>query len=456
MEGERAPLVERNGPEAHIHCYRVREEWRAWERVGNRRERIGYRIAICETCGKRRPRRRRVAAEWIEREAERAKALSLEIREVQRIGRELLRRAPESKAGWVAARGLLGGLGRRGLRASVVEERLDELMDAGCLTERWRVRGTRRDLLAVRIRDVNSLEEIVAPGVRRARERALKEAKTTVRELAHPVAQEIARLLEREDADRLNPDLLAALAAVARHAESGDILASRVFSARNLGDSKRLAHLRGRLEDIVGPLEAIGIREGAALTLLGGTGYVTVSGERIDLARFRPYLGLGRGTILSLDSIDFPSSGLLVVENLAPFEACCRGELDWVRDALVVWSGGYPGRGVRRLVEEAIYRSAPVRAWTDLDLDGVRIVRQLSMWCGGALEPCAMSSDVIQAAAARRTLDARAASRIRADLESQPEALLSESLRALLAAGSWIEQEAQLGGSSRRSSDSVG
>src|SRR5262249_22501371 len=150
---------------------------------------------------------------------------------------------------------------------------------------------------------------------------------------------------------------------LAMHADSGEVLAERVFSVRHLGGSKALAAVRGRLERLAGPLAEIGIREGAGVTLLGGNGVLRAAGGEVCLRAFAPFLGLAREALENLRGIDFPAGGLFAVENLAAFEACCRGEVEAARGALITWSAGYPGRAIRRLVELAGHAGAPLRIW---------------------------------------------------------------------------------------------
>jgi hypothetical protein len=300
-------------------------------------------------------------------------------------------------------------------------------------------------LRAVRVIGSESLEEFARPGLRAERESALALARAAVAGLSHPVSREIARALTGEAASSASPLLIKALAAVALHADAGDTLAARVFSTRYLGDSKALSRVRTSVESVVGALEALGIREGAALTLLGGSGRLHVSGQVLSLAQLAPYVGLARDTVLSLEQVEFPEAGLLVVENLTAFEACCRGEVDPAHGTLVLWSAGYPGRGVRRVVVEAATRRAPVRVWADLDLDGVRIARLVSSWAPEDCGPLLMSPQDLRSAPASRPLSTRAAAAIASDLNAQPDALLSGTLRSILEMSRWVEQEALLG-----------
>ena len=229
------------------------------------------------------------------------------------------------------------------------------------------------------------------------------------------------------------------------------MLAERVFSTLYLGKSKALASIRNRLERILGPLPGLGIREGASITLLGGDGVLRLADREIGLRTFTPFLGLPREILENLEEVAFPAGGLFVVENLATFEACCRGEVAAARDSLIAWSAGYPGRSIRKLVELAHAAGARLRIWADLDLDGVRIARLLASWfpAGGA-EFHLMAPQDVKAAPRRHRLSSRSSSVLRRELKERPEALLASTLKAMIATDSWVEQEAFLTGSSHQ------
>jgi hypothetical protein len=401
---------------------------------------------VCVDCGARRSRRRPRRPELIEVEAD-GGGPPLADADIRTIAARLLRRGDDGPE--VRVRGLPGGLGGRGIGASLLEQHLDALLRAGWIGLVWEISGTRRRLRRIRLRNPEALDECAHPGRRAARRAALAEARAAVASLSHPVATEVARLLDEAATDAWGPGLVRALAAVATHAETGDVLASRVFAARYLGDSKALGVLRPRLERLLGPLDAVGIRDGASATFVGGSGCVRAAGVRLDLASLRPFVGLATESVTGDIEIEPPSGGVAVVENFAVFEACCRGEVPDLGDTLVIWTAGYPGRAVKAVIHAASRTDAGVRIWADLDLDGVRIVRLIAEWLSGAVESFGMSPEHVAAARARRPLSSRSAAAIRADLAARPAALLADTLRALLAYDCWVEQEAFLGVISR-------
>jgi hypothetical protein len=178
---------------------------------------------------------------------------------------------------------------------------------------------------------------------------------------------------------------------------------------------------------------------------------VRAAGVHLDLTSLRPFLGLAAETLLGDIEIEPPSGGVAVVENFAAFEACCREEVSGLKNTLVIWTAGYPGRAVKAAIQAASHNGPAMRIWADLDLDGVRIVRLVADWLSGAIEPFGMSPEHVATAPARRPLSPRSASAIRSDLAARPAALLADTLRALLTYDCWVEQEAFLGAASRES-----
>ena len=428
----------------HVCRYRNRLIWSDWTRTGFQAERLARRLPLCEICERERTARRPRPAILREVRMEIPEALP----PVDATGRMIaaaLARQSEGEKRSLPARGLLGDLARRGIPASLAEEWIETFLRAGWLTALWQL-GRSPGLLSVTLCEPRALRELARPGEDEHRRTALLRAREKVARLSHPKAAEIAATLAGPEAESFSPSLLQALAALAVHAESGEVLATRVFSARFLSGSKALAGLRDRLERLVGPLAEIGIREGASLTLLGGEGVLHFKDRDLDLKSLAPFVGLARETLESVETITFPNAGLFAVENLAVFEACCRGEVEAARGALIAWSAGYPGRAFRRLVELAATAGAPLRIWADLDLDGVRIARLIASWSGTRTEFYRMDPSDLADAPQRHSLTPRSLAAIRRDLAERPEAPLADTLRALLEGGSWVEQEGFLAG----------
>ncbi len=426
----------------HSCRYRSRVVWSEWTPTGTLRERIARRVPTCETCGREQPARRLRLPFLREEEAAVREPISLLDGAGRAVAESLARRAGGGACS-VQTRGFLGRLTQGGVTPSVAEPWLERLMRAGLLRLTWRERG-RRALEAVAVLEPSGLEELARPGESAAREAALSEAASLLQGLDHPVAAE-ARLALAEEGRALSPDLARALAAIARHAALGEVLAERVFSARYLGSSKALARLRAGVEQRLGPLESLGVREGGALTLVGGSGRLFVGSATIDLGSIPPYVGLSRDTALALERIEPPPHGLVAVENWAVFEACCRGEVTDLCDSMFVWTAGYPGRGVQAVVEGAARAGAAVRAWCDFDLDGVRIARIVAGWAPGCRFH-RMSPDDLARAARALPLAERARRAVERELDTGTGDQLTATLRAILAAGAWVEQEAMLGG----------
>jgi len=437
----------------HACSYRQVERWSEWVRVESRRERAATRVPICDVCGRERPARHPRRQQRLEVEAAHPTAPPMADRAGRRTAAELLRRAAAAAGsqGLVSTRGLTSRLVGRGIEGSLIDQWLETFMGAGWLRLHWRLHRTSREITHVRILDPEALEDFAEPGARRLRQDARSDARKTLAPLDHPLADEVAHLIEAELSDRESPQVIRALAALAVHVASGDIVAERVFSVRYLGDSKALGRVRRRIESWLGPLEGLGIREAGALVQIGGLGAIRLRSEggsatRLDLAGLEPYLGLPRDALadgrLELELAD---AGLVVVENFACFEAFCRGEVEHPLRSTVAWAAGYPGRAIRRLVEDAAGRGAPIRVWADLDLDGVRIARLVNAWGAGRAQFHRMAPGDLHTAHRSLPLTDRAVAGIRADHERHPDAPLADLLRALLEAKRWVEQEAFLG-----------
>jgi hypothetical protein len=404
-----------------------------WSVCGAYRERSVERIGVCAACGKRRTSRFRKIV-FLEREGTGAAQLSAPDLRVQRLARTLDRRFQSTEA--IHARQLIRRLG--GVHA---EADLERLAMYGGVRLIYQPRAGSLNLHAVHVVDRAGLAEIAEPGARERRRTALQSARRSTIGLNHPQAQAIADLLADDSATLFDHQIVSALAGLARLIEDGEVLPERLFSVKYLGHSKRLRSIRRRLERLAGPLERLGIRDSGQTVLIGGQGILALYDVKLDLSRFH-YLGLSVDDTLQIREIDFPSGGLLVVENLTPFHACLTG-LSQKHRFMTLWTAGFPGRGVRAIIRRAAEREVPVRIWCDLDLGGVRIARIVAQLAQHA-EPVLMDPETIRTANVTQRIEPELMMAMRRDLTLHPDDLLAQSIRELLQRGAWVEQEVLL------------
>lgn len=421
--------------------FRLRVVWSSWARAGALRERTARRVPICDECGREQPARRPRLPFLREAEAAVSEVLPL----LDETGRAVViataRRGGGPDAA-VRARGLFGALAARGIAGSAAEPWLEQLMRSGLVRLSWSASG-RRELHEVTVLDPAGLEERARPGQRAARAAAVASARALLDGFDHPLADEVKRVLG-EEAETIAPDLARALAALARHAADGEVLAERVFSVRHLGSSKALSRLRESIEQRIGPLEVLGIRDGAALTLVGGAGRLVLHGGAVvDLAATPPFVGVSRETALAIAGLELPARGLVAIENLTVFDACCRGEVADVAGAMFLWTAGYPGRGGRAVVEAAARAGASVTVWCDLDLDGIRIARIVAGWASD-VRFYRMAAEDLRSVPRTLLLSRRARRAVDRELATGREDALTPTLLAMREGGVWAEQEAQL------------
>jgi DNA-binding transcriptional ArsR family regulator len=438
----------------HECSFRARIEWGPWHDEVGLRVREARRIPRCAACGTSQPARRPRPTVLKEEESSGRAPLPLPTSEMRRIAGRL---ATGSRAADGTQKAGFRGLGSAlDMPGSAVEEHLVTLMRAGLVRLCWRVSGTRLSLESITVRLADLLEEVAEPGLREQRQAALAEAASILPTLLHPVAADLQGQLAETEGKRLDPEVIRAAVAVVVHAETGEVFARRVFSAQRLGGSKVLDRLKIPVERLVGPLEDLGIRDGGAVSLVGGRGLLIFEDGALETQLLRPYLGLPRDIIGRLAGVEVPPAGVLVVENLAVFEACCLGEVLEAENSFVIWSAGFPGRLVRRLVKLAAGKSSAVRVWTDLDLAGVRIARILCEAAGHSAAPWRMEPSDLIGSPVRQPLTKAARAAIRRELELRPDALMAPTLRAMLDLGEWGEQEVQLSGHSSAASRPVG
>ncbi len=404
-----------------------------WQQTGLFREREVESVSICRDCGRARPGRfRKIVA--VEREGTHSQAGGVTI-SLRRLARRIvsLSRARTE----IRANGLIRRLG--GVQA---ESEIEQLAHAALLRLIYRRAGGTLQLHSIRVLDCSSLEEIAQPGLLARRTAALAEARGTLQNLVNPEAVSIREVLASNKAAEFDERMIKALAALARLLETGDVVPARAFSAQVLGNSKALSPIRRRLEKIVGPLERLGIRDWGGLVLMAGSGSLCLQRAEIRLDSLR-CVGVSSEDILALQSLDLPRGGILVIENLIAFQACLE-HVGKSTAPLLLWSGGFPNRGVQRLLGEAARQKARIRVWCDLDLGGIRIARLIHEITSGAAEPVLMAPATVQESKLSCSLSAEGIASLRRDLEQRPDAILADTLRAILGKSQWVEQETLL------------
>jgi hypothetical protein len=415
-------------------CTKFRAERRPspWRPAGALREREIDRVKICTECEALRPGRfRKVIA--IEKEAAAPLALphGHDLRDLARTLSRMFQDRDELRGG-----SLLRRLG--GVRA---EADLEQLAAHAPLRLVYRRDAGTWHLHTIRVLDRVELTEIAFPGAAARRAAALADAASELATVSHPEACRISELVAAADAS-WDDRVIRCLTALARLVDAGDAKPARAFAADVLGHSKALVPLRARLERIVGPLDRLGIRDAGAVVLVGGHGVLRLPDRELDLGGLR-YLGIAPQEVEKLVDIDVPAGGVMIVENLTPFHAC----LDHVigrQQVLVVWSGGFPSRGVVTFIRKLAAKGCRIRAWCDLDLGGIRITRVLHRITEGSIDPLMMTGNDARTATRPIALSPEQREAMQRDLALHGDAFLANTLRTLLELSVWVEQETML------------
>lgn len=415
-------------------CERFRKERveGPWFKSGALREREIQQASICIACGRQRPSKfRRIVS--IEKEASSSAAIFDP--ELRLLARKIHNASPTRSD--VGADRFI-----RKLNGVHTEIDIERLACAAPIRLIYRRSGGAIRLYTIRILDRAALAEIAQPGLANRRAALLAQARAGLEALTNPEALSIRDVLEADSAERLDERVVKALAALARLLERGDAIPAKAFAAEVLGSSKALPGIRSRLERIVGPLTRLGIRDWGGLVMLAGQGVLHLPNCDLRLNEVR-CLGVSSDDMLELRGITLPVEGILVIENLTPFQACLEA-LHSSASVLLVWSGGFPNRGVKKLLEEASRQRRRLRVWCDVDLGGIRIARMIHEITSGIAEPILMDPEILDGSESRSSLTAENVARIRRDLEQRPAELLSDTLRAIVAKKAWVEQEALL------------
>jgi hypothetical protein len=405
-----------------------------WQDVGRLKERSIERVALCAECHRERPARvlRVIAVEREGAGGRHAPPDPLLRRHAERLlsrarGKDSLRAGPLLRA--------MGGVLGEGVLESLAEHVPIRLV--------YKNRSGSLHLDAVRVLDAANLEEFARPGAADRRASVLDEARKGTSHIRRPEALALTEILRGDAASRMDERLVRALAGLIRLVEGGAVRSARAFSAEVLGDSKAIASLRPRLERLVGPLERLGVRDMDAMVVFGGAGVLDLPRGTVDLGRSQ-FMGLAASDVERLSRIQAPPGGLLIVENLAPFQACAA-RVHGHSPLLLLWSAGFPGPALVHLVRQVASQGLPVRVWCDLDLGGIRIARVLQRAAPETWTTVLMDPQTVESASGGRPLSKVQRADIERDLELNPDAPLTGTLAALLARDVWIEQETLMG-----------
>ncbi|MBB5156874.1 Wadjet anti-phage system protein JetD domain-containing protein [Saccharopolyspora phatthalungensis] len=106
-----------------------------------------------------------------------------------------------------------------------------------------------------------------------------------------------------------------------------------------------------------------------------------------DASTSTPWIGLPALGLRTLGYSRFTARGVLLVENSDAFERVCRMP-EVVDSWLCIWGGGFASEGLVRFLRPL---SVPIAAWQDLDVDGIRIIDDLSKRLGRTVSAIGMS-----------------------------------------------------------------
>lgn len=420
------------------HTYSRKLVEQDWYRTDDREKREVILTPRCTKCGQEQPARRPRAPKYIDERQPRPIRPPEPTEDARAVAEHVFRRAQDYEEGelW-SCQGLFTQLIQKDVVRSRAESLLEQFMEAGWLSLRWKVEGPDRVLYAVALRDRNAIMEFARPGEQEARRQAKEQARERLGELDTARSRRVEALIESKDQD-LTPDQIQVLAAATEHAASEEDLPIRVASARILGDSKAFERHRSIIENHLGDFEELGLIESSHLERIGGHGSITIAGSTIAVEEFPPFLGLAKETIDRIEDIDPGDDTVVFVENGIPFEACSRGEVKDLDGKLIVYTDGIPSSTVQAIAQ--LVAEHRVLVWADIDPEGVLIYEILLDRTEGKAEPYLMGPEHL-AAERGQELTGNKRSRLEDMLKREPDHLLLDTLYALDEKGYWVEQE---------------
>lgn len=259
---------------------------------------------------------------------------------------------------------------------------------------------------------------------------------------SHPILAAIRTWLERGGG---SPTCTRIVIVIGQELRAGCVPRERLLSTTIAGASKaiRVGDYREELEEALGlPLDEV-VRKGSDAAIVAGPIRFRVNGIVTDARGVPPWLALPIETIDAMEALSVEADRLVTIENLTAFEEDVRRGLPPRTIALYV--GGFAGRVERRMLDRLV--AAGIRRvdhWSDLDVGGLRILRQIRSLVPVDVEvrPFRMDHELLgQLPTQPLTEHDRAALRAWLADEDAPDRDLAE---ALLATGRKAEQEGWL------------
>jgi hypothetical protein len=238
------------------------------------------------------------------------------------------------------------------------------------------------------------------------------------------------------------PTFVRLLIVIGETLRAGQLPTGRLLSLSAAGTTKtlRVEAWRPQIEAVFGcPLEAI-IRPLGAAALAFGPFQLKIGDYLLDGRASVPWLALTADTLTRLDAFTLLGrvETVITVENQTTFEELIRREPP--DDAIVVYTGGFPGRLERRVFNLLVDAGATrFLHWGDLDLGGLRILKHLQALVPVPVQPWRMEPALLDRLPTipLSADDRHGLERYRADPRAPAPALAA----ALLSAGRKAEQE---------------
>lgn len=327
--------------------------------------------------------------------------------------------------------GIRSKLTQKGLTDQEMSAALDELTRTGWIAIIAKRKGLDWDIRRARLLDRAALEEHVQPGHRARVDAAIR---TTLEALPNTPAADMLRTHLEAGAPGWDEKTITWAGRLVRHAASGRSVLLRQFSA-TWSLSKEFEDHEARIERILGPISELGIIDSASLLFIAGKGNLTWPNKTINVDTEIGILGLERHVLTALTRVD--ATEVIFVENKTVFEAIAKNIVPELTGLLCIYTGGNVGPTIRHV---ASVTRCPILVWSDLDPEGVRIMRQIYDASGKTARAYRMTPEEL--APSTDKLDEVRLKTL--DEELARGGPLQDLLEAIKKTGHWREQEKQL------------